>query len=53
MGFYPGWYQRGLTAWLETALTLTRASKVRVVYAAPTGEGLEAHRHRYMVSWQS
>jgi len=52
VGFYPGWYQRGLTAWLETALTLTRASRVRVVYAAPTGEGLEAHRHRYMVSWQ-
>ncbi len=51
IGFYRGWYERGLTAWLDYALTLTQAREVRVVYAAPSGEGLEAHRHRYLISW--
>lgn len=53
IGFYRGWYERGLTAWLEFALGLTRAKGVRVVYAAPTGEGAEAHRHRYLIRWEA
>ncbi len=53
IGFYKGWYERGLTAWLEFALSLTGAPGVRVVYVAPTGEGLEAHRHRYLIRWES
>lgn len=52
IGFYKGWYERGLTAWLEFALGLTGAVGVRVVYAAPAGEGLEAHRHRYLIRWE-
>jgi hypothetical protein len=53
IGFYKGWYERGLPAWLEYALSLTGAKGIRVVYAAPTGAGLEAHRHRYMIRWES
>ncbi|MBK8727479.1 MAG: hypothetical protein IPL96_15930 [Holophagaceae bacterium] len=53
IGFYQGWYERGLTAWLEYALTLTHATGVRVIYAAPGGEGIEAYRHRYLISWNT
>lgn len=53
IGFYRGWYERGLTAWMEFALGLTGAQGIRVVYAAPAGEGLEAHRHRYLIRWSA
>lgn len=50
-GYYGLWYERGLTGWLRSALELAGAKGVEVVHLPPSGEGLEAFRHRYRVGW--
>ena len=52
-GFYPIWYEKGLSGWVQGALALTGARDVDVAYEAPSGEGLLAFRHRYHVRWRS
>ncbi len=51
-GYYGAWYELGLTGWLRSALTLAGAHGVEVVHEPPSGEGLEAHRHRDRVRWE-
>ena len=50
-GYYGLWYELGLTGWLRGALELAGAKEVEVVHRPPSGEGLEAFRHRYSVRW--
>jgi hypothetical protein len=50
-GYYPAWYEHGLTGWLRSALALASAEQVEVRHLPPTGTGLEAFRHRYAVRW--
>ena len=50
-GYYGAWYELGLTGWLRSALTLAGAKEVEVAHLPPSGDGLEAHRHRYRVHW--
>ncbi|HJW08865.1 MAG TPA: TIGR02265 family protein [Holophagaceae bacterium] len=52
-GFYPIWYEKGISGWLQGALELTGARGVEVAYEAPSGEGLLAFRHHYHVRWNS
>jgi hypothetical protein len=52
-GFYPLWYEEGLSGWVMGALKLTGAKDVQVDYEAPSGEGLHAFRHRYHARWKA
>ncbi len=52
-GYYPEWYSHGLVGWLQGALELTGARNPRITYQPPFGEGLEAVRHRYRVTWEA
>lgn len=52
-GFYPIWYEKGLSGWVQGAMLLTGAKDVEVRYEAPSGEGLFAFRHRYNVRWKA
>lgn len=51
-GFFPAWYDPGLTGWLHGALELTGAQEVSVRYQAPR-PGPEALRHRYLLGWRA
>jgi len=52
MGLYPDYWRFGAPGWLEEALAMTGCKQIRVHYVAPGGEGLEAHHHRYDLSWE-
>lgn len=50
-GYYPSWYQFGVTAWALEALRLAGAKSVTATYLPP-GPADEPWHHRYEVRWQ-
>ncbi|MBP1629027.1 MAG: hypothetical protein H6Q00_3502 [Holophagaceae bacterium] len=52
IGLYPEYWRSGVPGWLEEAMVMTGCRKVGVHYEAPSGEGVEAHHHRYHLRWE-
>lgn len=51
-GYYEAWYEHALPGWLRGAMALASAKDVEIHHIPPSGEGLDACRHRYAVRWR-